>query len=89
MNRRCNSKKLIAHPLVTLQHAADVRKWKDIHRRMEQRVQDWDDAGKIEMLAQDTERAMLSNRAHGKENHLSSTLDSSHQQQFQLCEIAR
>ena len=57
--RRWNSERFIVFQSVILQRSREVKKAKDIRRRIEGRLRDWKE-GKYDMLVQDTVRTSLS-----------------------------
>ena len=57
--RRSNSEKFIVFQSVILQRSREVKKTKDIRRRIEGRLRDWKE-GRYDMLVQDTVRTSMS-----------------------------
>lgn len=59
ISRKWNAEKMIVFIAVILQRSRDVKKSRDIRRRIERRLEEWSN-GKFDMLLQDTVRTNLS-----------------------------
>ena len=62
-SRKWNAEKFIVFQMVVLQRTRDVKRSRDIRRRITRRMDAWEE-GKMAMLVQDTERTMEANLSH-------------------------